>query len=198
MSKADYSRPLPHTGRLSAAVDRAQWLGYLANVISARSEVARMVRTRNRLVASASLAAAVALSTVAAEAALYKWVDANGRTVYSDQVPPGVSAEPVGGAPPAANPAAARELANRDAEFKKRQADRAEDAKKADKARADNTKLAALCQQARAQIVGLRAENTVIYRLNDKGERVVLDEAGRKAEIGRVELLMRERNCPPG
>ena len=31
-----------------------------------------------------------------------------------------------------------------------------------------------------------------------EGERVFLDEAGRKAEIGRLEQSMRERNCPPG
>jgi len=155
-------------------------------------------RTRHRLIACAALAALLPLAVPPAGAALYKWVDANGRTVYSDQVPPGVVAEPVGGAAPAANPDAAKQLANKEAEFRKRQMDRAEDAKKAEKARTDNTKLAALCQQARAQITGLRAENTVIYRLNEKGERVVLDEVGRKAEIGRVELLMRERNCPPG
>jgi len=157
-----------------------------------------MVRARLRFPALAALAALVAIAAPAAHATLYKWVDANGRTVYSDQVPPGVKAEPVGAAPAPANPNAARDLANQDAELRKRQLDRAEDAKKAEKSRADNAKLGVLCQQARAQIVSLRADQMVIYRLNDKGERVVMDDAARRAEIGRVELMMRERNCPPG
>jgi hypothetical protein len=157
-----------------------------------------MSRARNRLLACAALAALVPLAAAPATAALYKWVDANGRTVYSDQVPPGVKAEPVGAAPPPANPNAVKDLANQDAEFRKRQLERADDTKKAEKSRTDNAKLATLCQQARGQIANLRAEQVVIYRLNEKGERVVMDEAARRAEIGRVEALMRERNCPPG
>ena len=94
-----------------------------------------MDRTRNRLLACAALAALLPLAAPPAVAALYKWVDANGRTVYSDQVPPGVKAEQVGAAPPPANPNAAKDLANQDAEFRKRQMERADDAKKADKAR---------------------------------------------------------------
>jgi len=157
-----------------------------------------MNRARNRLVACAATAALLAVATPPGDAALYKWVDANGRTVYSDQVPPGVKAEPVGGAAPAANPDAVKELASKDAEFRKRQLDRAEDGKKAEKARADAQKLATGCAQARAQIVNLRTGDFAMYKLNEKGERVFLDEAGRRAEIGRLEQSMRERNCPPG
>ena len=157
-----------------------------------------MTRARNRLLACAATAALLAVAAPPADAALYKWVDANGRTVYSDQVPPGVKAEPVGGAPPPANPNAVKDLANQDVEFRKRQLDRVEDGKKAEKARADAQKLATGCAQARAQIVNLRSGDFAMYTLNDKGERVFLDEARRKAEIGRLEQSMRERNCPPG
>ena len=157
-----------------------------------------MNRARNRLLACAATAAVLTVAAPPADAALYKWVDANGRTVYSDQVPPGVKAEPVGAAPPPANPNAVKDLANQDAEFRKRQLDRAEDGKKAEKARADAQKLATGCAQARAQIVNLRNGDFAMYKLNEKGERVFLDEAGRRAEIGRLEQSMRERNCPPG
>jgi hypothetical protein len=157
-----------------------------------------MNRARNRPLACAAIAALLALIAPPIDAALYKWVDANGRTVYSDQVPPGVKAELVGGAPPAANPDAVKEFANKDAEFRKRQLDRAEDGKKGEKARADAQKVATGCAQARAQIVNLRTGDFAMYKLNDKGERVFLDEAGRKAEIGRLEQSMRERSCPPG
>ena len=153
---------------------------------------------RSRLLACAALAALLPVAAPTADAALYKWVDANGRTVYSDQVPPGVKAEPVSAAAPAANPNAVKELGNKEAEFRKRQLDRAEDGKKAEKARADAQKLATVCAQGRAQIVNLRNGDLAMYTLNDKGERVFLDDAGRKAEIGRLEQAMRERSCPPG
>jgi hypothetical protein len=132
------------------------------------------------------------------DAALYKWVDANGRTVYSDQVPPGVKAEPVRGAAPPANPDAMKEFANRDAEYRKRQLERAEEAKKSQQAQADAQKLAASCAQMRAQVAHLRNNDVAMYKLNDKGERVFLDEPGRRIEIERLEGTLRERNCPRG
>ena len=73
-----------------------------------------------------------------ASAVLYKWVDANGRVSYSDQPPPAsVKAEVVGGAPPPSAPDAVRAMANQEADLKKRQTQRADDQKKAEKARAD-------------------------------------------------------------
>jgi hypothetical protein len=145
------------------------------------------------------LAAVAALALAApAAAALYKWVDANGRTVYSDQPPPvHIKAELIGGAPPPANPDAVKDMANREAEFRKRQGDKQEDAKKVEKARADTQKLATYCAQVRTQAEGLRRADVTMYRLNEKGERVVLDEAARMAEADKLDALMRERKCPP-
>jgi hypothetical protein len=154
---------------------------------------------RRHAVAGALALAATALA-LQAPAALYKWVDANGRVVYSDQPPVGnFKFEVVGAAAPPSNPDAVKELAGKEAEFKKRQADRAEDAKKAEKARGDAQKLGAQCAQVRAHLANLkRSDQVVIYRLNEKGERVVMDDAARKVEVERLEQLIRERNCPPG
>ena len=80
-----------------------------------------MNRARNRLLACVAVAALLPVAAPSAHAALYKWADANGRTVYSDQVPPGVKAELVGGAAPAANPDAVKEFANKAAEFRNEQ-----------------------------------------------------------------------------
>ena len=56
-------------------------------------------------------------------AALYKWTDANGRVVYSDQPPPGnVKVDTLAGPPPPANPNAVKELASKEADAKKQQA----------------------------------------------------------------------------
>ncbi len=162
-----------------------------------------MARPRSQFSHSATpswvlLAIALALASPVASAALYKWVDANGRVVYSDQPPMGnVKAEVVGAAAPASNPDAVRELANKEAELKKRQLDRQDDAKKSEKARADAQKLASVCMQARAQAAGLRRADVAMHRLNEKGERVVMDEATRKTEADRLDQLVKERSCPP-
>lgn len=153
-----------------------------------------LLRARRTHGGLAVLAALVLAS--AAGATTYKWVDANGRTVYSDQPPPGdVKVERVGAAPPPANPEAARELANREAEFRKRQMERVQDTKKAEKARADAQKLGDFCAQARAQVAGLRNADLAMVRLNEKGERVAMDESARRAEADKLEALMKERKC---
>ena len=148
--------------------------------------------------ALAALAFAMMAACPVASAAMYKWVDANGRVVYSDQPPLGnVKSELVGAAAPSANPDALKELANKDFELKKRQTDRQEDAKKSEKSRADAQKLASLCLQARSQAAGLRRAEVAMFRLNEKGERVVMDGPMRKIEADRLDQLAKERNCPP-
>ena len=159
----------------------------------------RMATKPCRKIALHAAAVAIAVACIApvASAALYKWVDANGRVVYSDQPPTGdVKTETVGAAAPPANPNAMKELANKDAELKKRQLDRTEDAKKAEKTRADAQKLAAFCTQARAQVAGLQRNDMAMFRVNEKGERVQLDAAARRGEADKLEQMMRERKCP--
>ena len=52
------------------------------------------------------------LAAAPASAAIYKWTDANGRVVYSDQPPPAnVKVEAIAPPPPPANPNAVKELA---------------------------------------------------------------------------------------
>lgn len=129
--------------------------------------------------------AVVALLAVAlpATAALYKWTDANGRVVYSDQPPPpGVKSEPVNAAPPPANANAVRELAEQEAELKKRQQDRAKQAEDETKARAEAGKRSAGCASAKAQVQALGESQRVVYRYNEKGERYALDAATRQKE----------------
>ena len=97
----------------------------------------RRISALRGAVLALALLGSLALSGVASSAT-YKWVDANGRVVYSDQPPPGnVKAEIVQGAPPPANPNAVKELAAKEAEFKKRQIDAVDNAKKVDAQRAE-------------------------------------------------------------
>jgi hypothetical protein len=132
-------------------------------------------------------------------AALYKWTDANGRVVYSDQPPPAslnLNAERLNAPPPPANPNALKDMASKDAELKKRQLDRAEDAKKAEKSRADADRRTDSCSQLRGQ-VRLLASGDAVYRANEKGERVYMDDATKRRERERIEALIRDNNCPP-
>jgi len=132
----------------------------------------------------AALFALAAALSLPAMAALYKWTDANGRVVYSDQPPPGgVKSEVVGPAPPPANPNAVKEMASQDQEMRKRQLDRAEAEKKAEKDRSLATRRQDLCLIVRGKIKDLGASQVAVYKYNDKGERVYMDDAERRKEI---------------
>lgn len=144
---------------------------------------------------AAGVGAVLCLVALPAAATLYKWTDANGRVVYSDQPPnANVKVETVSGAAPPANPNAARDLAQKDAELKKRQADKADAAAKADKERTAKEKRADECTRVSASLKQLSWGQVVIYRANEKGEQVPMDEAARQKERARLEAWQKE-NC---
>lgn len=139
----------------------------------------------------------VAGSATPAAAALYKWTDAQGRVVYSDQPPNAdVKTEQLRGAPPPANPNAAKELAQREAEFKKRQADTAKAEAKETKDRANAAQLAESCAQAKSELKTLAETQIAIYRYNEKGEREVMDDDARGRERAKLNTWMRDNKCP--
>jgi uncharacterized protein DUF4124 len=128
-------------------------------------------------------------------ATLYKWTDASGRVVYSDQPPPGnVKSEVLKGPPPPANPSAVKDLANKELEYKQRQLDKAEAGAKADKDAAAAKQLADNCTQVKGEMQALAQGSLTLYRVNEKGERTVMDDAARRAERERLGKWMRE-NC---
>lgn len=144
-----------------------------------------------------AVSALIALTATEASAALYKWTDAQGRVVYSDQPPMAdVKAERVAGAPPPANPNAAKELAQREADFRKRQADAAEASAKSGKERAATAQQAEGCAQARGQLKQLADSQLAIYRYNDKGEREVMDDDSRTRERAKLNAWLRDNKCP--
>lgn len=173
----------------AAALTTPARLGYLAPM--GTTTIASKRRTAP-LVAAAALACALAAG--AAGATLYKWTDANGRVVYSDQPPAGnVKVEIVGGAAPPDDPNAARDLANKDVEMKKAQRERAEASAKTDKARADVVRRAEICDQARAAVRMYQSDNKVpLYRLNEKGERTPVNDEERRRKLEEQQRLARE------
>jgi hypothetical protein len=154
------------------------------------------------------LALILALGAGAATAqSIWKWRDKDGRVQVSDRPPPmEVPEKDILQRPHAARaPApAASEVASAvvpgadpalEAKRNKAQAEQAaaEKAKQAaDKAKRDQAR-AETCQRARNQLTALESGQR-IGRMNDKGEREILDDQGRAAEIARTRQIA-ETNC---
>lgn len=125
---------------------------------------------------------------------MYKSVDENGKVTYSDQPPVGkVKRSEVITIPGAANPGAARQMIDQDAQFRKRQDDAAKAQAAAAKKEEIDRQKADNCSRARAELRALR-DNAPLVKLNEKGERIVLDGSAREAESKRVETFV-EENC---
>jgi Domain of unknown function (DUF4124) len=139
-------------------------------------------------------ALAFLLCAAAAQAALYKWVDASGTVVYSDQPPPGGIKSEIVTAPvaPPSNPNAVKDMANRDLEQKKRLAQQAQDEKAADKARVDENRKREACSQMRSGLRVLQSGDP-LYRIDENGKRVDMDDAAKAKERERLEGEIRER-----
>lgn len=145
-----------------------------------------------------AVGAALALAAAAAPAAatLYKWVDANGRVVYSDQPPPSnVQSEVVKPPPPPANPNAAKEFEDKDAAIKQRDRKRVEDTKAAEQTRQTTERRREACANALGQLRALQQKGENLYRFNDKGEKVYYNDDMRRDEADRQQQIIRE-NCP--
>ena len=159
-----------------------------------------------------------ALAAAPHASAQYQWRDANGRMVYSDLPPPasvppsavqraparqtpavapggsGVTAsEPRPGGTPAAG-GAAPSIAEQEMAFRKRRLERAEAERKATQAQAEARRAAAACEFARAQVRTLESGMRVA-RVNEGGEREVIDEATRASQLDGARRSMRE-HCP--
>lgn len=153
---------------------------------------------------------AVALCASSAAVAQYHWIDNQGHPVFSDQAPPssipekniisgpgiqkpGTVASAAPDAATAGGPASApiKAPSGTDAALQERvdQAKQAEEAKKKQEeakvaaARADNCKRAETAK--RTLDSGMR-----MARINDKGERIVLDDSQRAAELKRTDAII--------
>lgn len=145
---------------------------------------------------------AALLASLPAQAEIYQYKDASGKTVISDRPPPAGKAplrtiqdagEAGGGSAPAANGAAAspKSLADREMEFKKRQKEQKEAADKAQKEAADKAARKDDCDRARRQLEIMQSGERVTTR-DEKGERVFIEDAQRAAEIERARKFIAE------
>jgi hypothetical protein len=135
------------------------------------------------------LALALALP---AQAQLYKWVDSNGRVQYSDR-PPGagkkaeqVSNANVGSIGSQSTSAGAKSPSDLEADFRKRQADKAEADKKQQQAAAEQKQKSESCEAARRNLAALQSGQRMA-RYDEKGEPSFMDDASRARETERAQ-----------
>jgi len=164
-------------------------------------------------------AIAILLATATVAAQVYKWVDKDGKVQYSDVPPPsdvkgvvpkkidmrvtspaqagnaGTVALPNAASKTGADAKAAKDapktLADKSKDFEKRRTDEAEAQKKSTAteriAKADQAR----CTEA-TRFLGELDSGRPMSASNDKGERVILDESGRAAQVERARKAMTE------
>src|ERR1700682_4699 len=116
------------------------------------------MKLHTSLIFAAGLGVFIALATTASHAILYKWTDENGRVAYGDQPPPGAKPERLNASLGPSDPNAVRDMASKDAEIKKRQQQRADEAAKTAKDESDGKRKLAQCVQAEGRIKTVRHE----------------------------------------
>jgi hypothetical protein len=134
------------------------------------------------------IALACALAPLAS-AQLYKSVGPDGKTVYSDQPPASGDAKQINVQPNAA--AAPKTAVEKDKEAEKLRAESREKAKKADENAKAGQANEARCVQAKADYQ-LFVDGGRLARNNEKGERVLMNDAEIEAERVRARGVMEE------
>lgn len=130
------------------------------------------------------------------QATILKCVGAGGRVEFASSCPPGTKAQNTGiSNAPAASPAApSKSLSDRDAEFRKRQLEQLEAAKKTDEKARDATDRSQNCESAQGHLRSLQSGMRIARTDPKTGERIFLEDAERSAEIERAQRAV-ESNC---
>lgn len=147
------------------------------------------------------IALLVFFAPFAAYAQLMKCVGSDGRVEYAAECPPGTKGTQTGipstreGPSSSGAPAGKQKsLAEREADFRKRQTEGAEAAQKAEAKAAEDAQRRAACDQAQTYLRSLQ-EGQRIARIDPKtGERVYLEDPDRPAELARAQSAV-SSNC---
>ncbi len=134
-------------------------------------------------------------------AELYRWVDESGRVHYSDKPPPpNARSERELGAPRSGQrpgqgekkgASGPKTYVEQEAEFRKRQVEKAEQQAAEQKAREEAETKRRNCERARAQLAGLQTGGR-IARYNAQGERQFLNDAEIAAETQRAQQSVKD------
>jgi hypothetical protein len=148
-----------------------------------------------------ALAAAGLVAAPSAAQSLYKYTGPDGKVQYSDRPPPeGGKAEKITGrassvSPPSSTVAAGSDAAKagtpkspaeQEQEFRKRRLEAQEKASKDSKLAEEKRARDSNCAALRTQLAGVRS-GARVARLNEKGEREFLEDAGIQQETQRLQ-----------
>lgn len=127
-----------------------------------------------------------------AGAQVFKWIDENGVTHYGERAPQGKKASEVSdrmATPAPATQKAGEDLQQKDREFRQR---RIQAEESAEKKQQETARRREQCNQQRDLLQRLR-QSPRTYRLDEKGERVFMNDSERDATIARQEQLVAEQ-----
>lgn len=147
----------------------------------------------------AAIALVLMFAVVPAHGQLLKCVGKDGKVEYASQCPSGTKELQTGikNTPSSPKPGAStqqKSLAERDADFRKRQLESAETRQKEEAKAAEKSAQREDCERAQIYLKSLQ-EGQRIAQVDPKtGERVFLDDAGRPAEIARAQKVA-DSNC---
>jgi hypothetical protein len=131
-----------------------------------------------------------------AYAQMYKWVDENGRTQFSDQPPPaGVKFTVINAPPPEPNKPVAtpKSVTQQEIEFRRRRVKEAEEEKKEQEKKKKAELLAEECERAQQRLRDLNDPNPMYSIKKDGGRDYMTDETREaKKEQARQDI---ERTC---
>ena len=143
------------------------------------------------------------LVPLAAQGQLMKCIGPGGKVEYATFCPSNYKEVPTnvrnhaGGAKspaPAPAPSAQKSLAEREAEFRKRQTDKAAEEAKASKKATESTEQREACERAKLYVKSIQ-DGQRISRVDPKtGERVFLEDADRPAELAQAQRVA-DSNC---
>ncbi|WP_407277696.1 DUF4124 domain-containing protein [Aromatoleum evansii] len=119
--------------------------------------------------------------------------DESGEGVSQNPAADGAAGEAGKQAKEKADPSKPKTMAEKEAEFRQRKVAAAEAEAKAEKDRQRAAEVARYCDQARSQIAGLKNSRRV-SRFNSEGQRELMDDTARTAEIERSQRYIDE-NC---
>ncbi|MDH3451957.1 MAG: DUF4124 domain-containing protein [Gammaproteobacteria bacterium] len=148
---------------------------------------------RKNVIRAVVCSALLVLTTGIVQAKIYKWVDENGVTQYTQYPPPKGDSKEVNvpAAPSAPTDEQRKELQERLEAFNKRRDERLRDAQESEEQRAEREKLAADCQRIRDDLEVVR-NNPRLFEEAEDGSRVRMTEERRQERIGLAEQQLKD------
>jgi len=147
---------------------------------------------------------ALLVASTTATAQMYKWIDKDGKVRYGDTPPAGTKTSSISAPAPAPAPPASKGAkdakdakkgpltpAEKEQEYRKRQADNAKAAEKAEAEALQKTNRNKDCERAREHLRTLQSGQR-ISRSDANGERVYLDDAQIAQEIGQAQQSLQQ------